>query len=398
MAEVLDDGRKPPRGGRRPTAKWRGRRSWRWAGAVATGVLAVAYALRVGPAVPPAPTGPKPPTGNSSTPFSLPGTPLQNSSDVTLLIAGRTVSRLDVDSGRLSPIEGMPSADGTAVIGVPLRGGTFLARSAGPVALHDPGMELFALRTGSARAQALGRVDGLAPAADPDAAWATLLDRPVTRPDGPGRLRLVNLDGRYVGPTYRLPAGRPIVAGLANGRLLTVTGTSTQQPTFEEWNPRTGRAHTSYAVVLANDAQTVVWTDRDCGPRRCRMRATDVITGRTRLIPLPPGRWPASAQFSPDGRRLALTLNEGATSAGNPTQSAVVVLRLEDLGIEKVPASTTDAGGWLTVAWSHDGHWLALAPGNRSPVRVALWTPSASRLLLSAPIEVPFDYTLVTTA
>lgn len=398
MVEILDDGRRPPRDVHRSALRRRGRRPWHWIAAGAAGLLAVAYALQIDPAVSPTPSQPAPrPAGIAATPFSLPGTPLQGNSGMAVLVVGRTVSRLDVDTGRLSPIEGLPPADGTAVIGVPLRGGTLLARSAGPVSQHSAGIDLYAMPTGAARMRSVGRVEGLAPAADPTAAWVTLLDRPITRPDGAGRLRLIDLRGRDVGPTYRLPAGRSVVAGLANGRLLTVTGTSTQVPSFEEWNPRTGRVHASYAVVLANDARTVVSTDRECGPRRCQMRATDVVTGRTRPIPLARERWPASATFSPDGSRLALTLFNRADAAGNPKRSEVVVLHLHDLRTEQVPASTTDAASWLAVAWSDDGRWLALAPRNRSPIRVALWTPAASRLLLSAPIEVPFDYTLMTT-
>ncbi len=233
---------------------------------------------------------------------------------------------------------------------------------------------VFATGALTGRTLLLGKAFGFAPSATPPHIW---LD------DGYRVVRSVSAASGLRGASVVLPSGTRLIAGMANGFLLDASNR------FELWGPgnppRTlprSEGANAFAVSPRLVAYETGCADRGIsmnlsysgyGYYACRtLRVFDVVTGRLRSFPAPPGTsgwvpsqhdyWSASA-ISPSGALLAA---KAVIPPDGNGISREFVLRLSgsDRRATAVPFS---AAILLSVtAWSADGSWLFYqGPGER---------------------------------
>jgi hypothetical protein len=146
--------------------------------------------------------------------------------------------------------------------------------------------------------------------------------------------------------------------------------------TFAVWNPQTGQVRTIIKGYWALDdlgpahghGGLLAWLPISCGlGQNCRMRITSLQALSTRLVPSPLGRGFASAAaFSPDGRWLAVFVNQQpATAAMIPDTAQLALIDTQTGALRRIPGTTLMTEGPLLAwaRWLPDGRHL-LVGGN----------------------------------
>lgn len=281
--------------------------------------------------------------------------------DVRLLVASNPPFVLDVASGEVTRLAGVPPLErGTVrVVGVGGRAGVVIADGPG-----SP--RLYGVSGRSARVAALGSGAYAWPAAAGGRAWIQ------TRSATGCRLRLAGLDGRTVRPPRRFPcatgsdpAGNGL--GLVVGRTRIV-------------DPHTGRDVVRVrSGIIAVAGTTLVLQP---GPRTLRLH--DARTGRER-----PLRWPSDLPYrdapavDPAGRFVALAF------AAPATQLDVWLLDARTGRLTQLPGMPTIVALKRTsLAWTDDGRLVLLGEREvEGKSFVAVWRPGWKRLL-TKPVDL----------
>jgi hypothetical protein len=143
--------------------------------------------------------------------------------------------------------------------------------------------------------------------------------------------------------------------------------------------------------VLAVSDRTVAATRVGCAPD-CPLLLLDLATGRQRVLALPTDPVPATAAFSPDGSRLAVSTfglaGDDDAAGSDPHTGRVFVLDLASGRAQQVPGLLTGRDQAADVAWAPGGAVLLL--GVRWPTyeRIARWHPASTRLRV-LPVRLP---------
>ena len=324
------------------------------------------------------------------TPPRLRGVLLAGTGLAALLIPDPSASavpgRFWLDSGRLTPIGGLPHG-GCYLPPTRLRHGWALGRQAyKPTGQRCRQLSLttqfYLLADGAIRATRLPvTADWVIADGDDTRLW---LIRFLGQPDPasgqlpPQAIQQVDRIGRPHTPRYRVPAGYAAWQGVGDGLLLLIlTGQgSADISRFALWNPRSGRILRRYDRVLAASGTTLAWVAATCGPNRCPVHLSDLAAGTDTQVAVP---WRAAANsgaFSPDGRYLAVVFGS-VDAAGAVTAARVGVIDLAARRLLAVPGAVM--GGrevGLAVSWSPDGAWL-LVSASLGPLteQLAAWRP-----------------------
>jgi hypothetical protein len=242
----------------------------------------------------------------------------------------------------------------------------------GRISVAGPGESVFAAADG--RHVFIARTD------------TSLYEVPVT--GAPGAPRLHRLP-----PGWFMPAGDARAVGneilvqsvypLAGVRL------PHKSHTLAVWNPQTGQVKTIIKGYWALDALgpahehggLLAWLPISCGlGQNCRMRITSLQALSTRGVPSPLGRGFAdAAAFSPDGRWLAVFVNQQPTRTVNglpgpagtpqpamiPDTAQLALIDTRTGAMRRIPGTTTMTVGPLLAwaRWLPDGRHL-LVGGN----------------------------------
>lgn len=304
-----------------------------------------------------------------------------------LLIAGQRPSWFWPASGRIRRVGGLPDSPAGYSVTRALGGWVIQAAPpAGPMCTSctTPPPPVYFLPDLAADAVPLGVATTVAPAAQPRAAWLTTNVVSVSG-GAPGSLsgiaHEVRAGGTMAGPGIRLPAGYVIVTGTARGLLLAPAVRSFGGAADELWNPETRQVVRRFRRVIAASPAGIAWAPA-CQVR-CVVGALDLATGRQRIIGLPAGSSPASAQFSPDGRLLALELSFGAGGNDGGLAMRLEVAHVATGRLSVVPGTWASSDALAGFGWPTGGDRLVAELGFVTKVQVASWRPGARRLAVA---------------
>jgi hypothetical protein len=313
-----------------------------------------------------------------------------------LLIAGERPAWFWPASGRVRRIAGLP--DSPAGYSVVRAIGGWVVQAAPPsgpmcTSCTTPPPPVYFVPSRAGAAIPLGVATGVAPAAEPGAAWLTTSVVSISG-GAPGSMsgiaHEVRAGGAMTGPGLRLPPGYVIVTGTARGLLLAPALRSPGGSADELWNPVTGQVVRRFSRVIGASPAGIAWAP-GCQVR-CAIGVLDLASGRQRLIGLPAGSSPASAQFSPDGRLVALEL-----SFGDGGDSGALAMRLEVATVATgrltvVPGTWASSDALAGYGWPA-GDRLVAELGFVTKVQVASWRPGARRLAVAVvrPYQHPAD-------
>ena len=304
-----------------------------------------------------------------------------------LLIAGDRPSWFWPASGRVERIGGLP--DSPAGYSVTRALGGWVMQAAPPsgpmcTSCTTPPPPVYFLADRAGAAVPLGVATSVAPAAQPEAAWLTTSVAGLSggAPGGmAGIAHEVRAGGVMTGPGVRLPAGYVIVTGTARGLLLVPAVGSPGENADELWNPVTGHVIRRFARVVGASPAGIAWAPA-CQVR-CTVGLLDIATGQQRVIGLPAGSSPASAQFSQDGRLLALELSFGNGGDGGSLAMRLEVAAVASGRLAVVPGTWASSDALAGFGWPAAGDQLVAELGFVTKVQVASWRPGARRLAVA---------------
>jgi hypothetical protein len=300
-------------------------------------------------------------------PAPLRGVPLERGTALRLLVADNPPFVLDVDSGTVTPVAGIPPITrGTlSVVGVGGRSGVVIARS-------QRNATLYGVRGGQARVATLGHGTNTWPAASGDAVWVQ-----SRRGHSPCRLRRVGLDGRVLDAprafpcaTTNDPAGGSL--GLVANRTRVI-------------DPLTGRTvlRTRNGIVAVAGKSVLLR-----GPGK-QLALLDTATDRERRF-----RWPSILEgldrpaVDPRGRFIAIAFADPAWQGGGNQAADVWVLDTRTRALTQLPGLPAFVSLKFTdIEWADDGRLVILGESARKAF-VAVWRPGRKRLALKT-IRLP---------
>jgi len=324
------------------------------------------------------------------TPPRLRGVPLGDTGLAALLIPNPSASavpgRFWLDSGRLTPIGGLPHG-GCYLPPTRLAHGWVLGRQAyKPTGQRCRQLSLttqfYLLADGARSATRLPvTTDWVIASGDDTRLW---LIRFLGQPDPasgqlpPQQVQQVDRTGHPHTPRYLVGGGYAAWQGVGGGLLVLIrTGQgSADLGRFALWNPGSGRILRRYDRVLAASGTTLAWVTAACSPNRCPVHLSDLAAGTDTQVAVP---WRAAANsgaFSPDGRSLAVVFG-GVDDAGPLPQATIGVIDVAARRLLAVPGAVTGGGDiGLAVSWSPDGAWLLVsAPVGPLTEQLAAWRP-----------------------
>lgn len=322
---------------------------------IALPTVALALAVIAGLSAPAAPSTVR----GAGEPVPLSGAPIPGDTGLRLVVADNPPFVLDVDTGSVTSVPGVPPLNGgtVSIVGVAGRAAVVVARPDWPRA------DLYAVRGPAARVSALGSGTDVAPAADGRSVW-------VKTSSGEARcaLRQISLDGQ----TIRAPRAFPCASTISLAGSLGLVVNRTRVI-----DPFTGRTllRTQWGV-LAAAGQTLVLA----GPND-RFTVLDAATRAQRRVPWPRtvGGLDAPA-VDPRGRFVALAFAHPAWKGGPQQALDVWLLDTKTARLTHLPGMPALVSLKRTsMAWTHDGRLVLLgASGGRE--LVAVWSPGQRQL------------------
>jgi hypothetical protein len=295
-------------------------------------------------------------------PGPLHGVPLGHSTGLRLVVAAVPPLVLDVDSGRVRRVSGVPAQRRGVlwVVGVSGRAAIVVAES---VWQHA---RLYAV-DGRRRVSSLGMGADVVPDAGGRSVWIESLvsSRRCT-------LRRVALDGRILRSARPFPCAATIAPGGSAGVI--VNRTRVIDPATGRTVFRTGQGIVAVAgerLVLSSPGRRLTLVNGATGARR-GLRWPSVLTGLDE---------PA---VDPHGRYVALGFADPAWQGRQALD--VWILDLKTGELEQLPGlPATLALKWTSTAWTDDGRLVLLAQpldrdNHAGPDVVAVWRPGWRRL------------------
>lgn len=295
----------------------------------------------------------------SREPVPLRGVPLRGETGLRLLVADNPPFVLDVDTGSVTPLPGVPAMNRGVlwVVGVAGRAAVVVAQSA-------PDAKLYAVRGRGPLVSYLGTGRDVTPASDGRAVWITSF---VSRSHC--ALRQVGLDGREI----RAPRAFPCRStsdppggslGLVVRRTLVL-------------DPLTGRTvlKTRWGVLVAAGEHLLL-----AGPGK-RFTLMNAATRAQRRLP-----WPSiltgidQPAVDPRGRLVALAFADPAWKGGGKQALDVWLLDTQTGELTQLPGMPAFVSLKRTsMAWTHDGRLVLLGESSGKDI-VAVWRPGQRRV------------------
>ncbi len=296
-------------------------------------------------------------------PQPLRGSPLVGATGLRLVVAGNPPLLLDVDTGRVTTVPGVPAMKRGLlwVVGVGGRAAVVVAQSSWPRA------SLYAVRGQGTRVSFLGFGTYVTPAGDGRAVWVqSFIDRSHCT------LRQVGLDGR------KLRAARPFPCASTSDPPGSSLGLVVRRTRLVD--PLTGRTklETRWGILAAAGDKLLL-----AGPGK-QFTLLDAVTGTQRRLP-----WPSILRggdeptVDPRGRHIALAFADPAW-AGGPQQALDVWLLDTETGkLTQLPGMPALVSlKFTSMSWTDDGRLVLLAQQRDGKDIVAVWRPGEQRLAM----------------
>ncbi|HEX5598106.1 MAG TPA: hypothetical protein VFX61_19140, partial [Micromonosporaceae bacterium] len=212
-----------------------------------------------------------------------------------LLLPTRPPRLLDTADGSSQPITGLPGAGDWTYGMHDLGGGRFVVTTrpyfSGQGTMPETSAYLVVAADASATPIAAG--DDIALAADNASILVTRFSQTAGH-----TVRRHRLDGRPVGPAFRLPPGRGLIRGTVAGLLL-----GRDDGLREIWDPATGTVHHEFSQYGAVGPDLLSYNDHDA------VVVVDLRTGGSKRVALPDGAGNVhESSLSRDGRYLAVAV------------------------------------------------------------------------------------------
>ncbi|MDR2985589.1 MAG: hypothetical protein LBV34_12180 [Nocardiopsaceae bacterium] len=316
-------------------------------------------------------------------PDGVPGPTAKWTASLRLPVSGSRPAWLYPATGRTILIGGLPALRSGYVF-TRIRGGWAVQATAGGgrscAGCEARPLPVYFLGDNAGSARIIGLADGVAPAADPRAAWLTTF--PSTQQNGdPGAVGYAqefSVTGKPLGPRVRLPGGHLIDTATGRGLLLSSVSAHGSAPAYELWDPATRDVTRKFSAVIAASASHIAWTPR-CAAQ-CFVRVLDVRTGRTTQIALARRGSAASGVFSPDGSRLALAVSRGNGGNGGATAIQLEVASFPGGQLKVVPGTWASSDALSGFGWPAGDDSLVAELSFMTKVQVVSWRPGSSRL------------------
>jgi hypothetical protein len=291
-------------------------------------------------------------------PVPLRGAAIRRETGLHLLVADNPPFLLDVDTGRVTPVPGVPAMDRGIlwVVGVGGRAGVVVAQSAPDTRIH-------AVRGREARVSYVGTGTDVTPASGGRGVWVKSF---VTR--SRCALRQVSLDGRETRASKRFPCASTISPGGSLGLVVNRT---------RVLDPVTGRTvlRTRWGVLAVAGEKLIL-----AGPGK-RFTLMDAETRAQRWLP-----WPSiltgldRPAVDPHGRFVALAFANPAWKGRGKQALDVWVLDTKTEKLAQLPGMPAFVSLKSTnMTWTHDGRLVLLGESTGRDI-VAVWRPGQRRL------------------
>jgi hypothetical protein len=287
--------------------------------------------------------------------------------------------------GRVRPITGLPS-DRYGYSFTRVGGGWAVLPDEVGSASFGPAVPVFYLPSGSASAEMIGVADQVAPAQSRHALWLVNYPPHVSLTKAIGVAQEFTTNGLSVGRPVLLPAGHELVRGTKRGLLLAPVATGGQAVRL--WNPATSRFTATFRAVAAASADAIAYTTpfsvgSPCAST-CLVHVLNLETGYKLTLRVPPGHVVTDAQFSPDGRYLALEVSAGESSDSSTLEVQLEVASLATGHLTVLPHTWATGDPVTGLGWPGNDDRLVAKLNTGSEVQMLFWAPGHRSLALAS--------------
>ncbi len=277
-------------------------------------------------------------------------------------------------TGRTEPILGLPDdQSGYKFIRVGTGWAITPAGQAACDSCAGPPRPVYYLAGRARRAALIGTASQVAPAAAGDRLWLVSYPARVARE--------LTTSGAAAGRAITLPAGTSLIRGTTRGLLLTTGLLGENAARAVLWDQAARRVTASFDGIVAASATSVAYAPRCVVV--CPVYVRDLGTGRDRLIDLASGNAVTNAEFSPDGRYLALQVSYGDGSGGGALAVRLEVAEMATGFLTDVPPTGLSSVALAGFGWPGKGDDLVAELNFRPRVQLASWTPGSPRLAIA---------------
>ncbi len=306
----------------------------------------------------------------ASGPRPLRGVPIHGETGLRLLVASNPPYVLDVDSGRVTPVTGIPASPHDVLWVRPAGRDALVILDRLRPQRKLPVQEIYLVRRGTTSAKLLGTGWGVAPSADEQAVW-------ISSYGGARRckLREVNLGGK------QRRAGRSFPCGWLDpgGSLGLILHRRTRD---ELVDPSSLRTLLHAPQILAVASGRVLTEDRAKG-----LTLIDMPTGKRQSLPWPSAVGGGTSQGGTEnatvdasGKLLALGFSDPAYQGDGTQVTDVWLLDTETGGLRHLPDMPAIVSLKFTSwTWTTSGQLVFLAETEGANV-VGVWKPDDLRI------------------
>jgi hypothetical protein len=283
--------------------------------------------------------------------------------------------------GRIRPIAGLPS-DRYGYSFTRVGGGWAVLPDEVGSASFGPAVPVFFLPNGSHTVDMIGVADQVAPADNRHALW--LVNYPPHTPllTAVGLAQEFTTNGLSAGRPLLLPAGYELVRGTKRGLLLAPVQPIADGRTVRLWDPVTERFTASYNAVVAASADAVAYIAPRC-TSGCPVHVLNLVTGYKLALRVPSGHTVTDAQFSPDGRYLALEVSAGESSDSSTLEVQLEVASLATGHLTVLPHTWATGDPMTGLGWPGNDDRLVVKLNTGSEVQMAFWAPGHRSLAIA---------------
>ncbi|NUR78777.1 MAG: hypothetical protein HOQ28_21125 [Thermoleophilia bacterium] len=293
-------------------------------------------------------------------PGPLRGVAPRGETGLHLLVAAKPPLVVDVDSGRVTSLQGVrsPRRGPLRIVGVGGRSAVVVAQARWRRA------DLYGVRGSTPRIAALGTGSDVAPAAGGSSVWVKSVR------SNRCALRQVTLDGRLIGARRVFPCAATIQTAGSVGLVVNRTRVI---------DPRTGRTRlrTRWGVLAAAGQKLVL-----AGPDDTFV-VHDAATNTQRRLAWPHtvGRLDEPA-VDPRGRFVAVAFANPAWRGGAEQALDVWLIDTTTMRLTEVPSMPIFVSlKFTSMTWTSDGRLILLAQADGRDA-VAIWTPGEAQLVV----------------
>ncbi len=274
--------------------------------------------------------------------------------------------------GRIAPILGLPSD--RAGYEFTRVGGGWAIQPVGRVSCPGcagPVEPVYYLPVKAARAVLVGSANDLAPAATSDRLWLVSYPPRTDLASATGIAREYTTTGAAVGSAVTLPTGFEITQVTRYGMLLAPAGSGGTGARAELWNPATRQVLSSFDGIVAASANSIAYAP-DCVVT-CAVYVRELAARRTQVVDVASGSEVTGAEFSPDGRYLALRVNFADGGDGGDLATRLEVAQVATGFLSAIPRTFAGGDALLGFGWPDNADDLVARFDVSSRIQLAYW-------------------------